>query len=204
MGIQIGHPTGPGTPEPRDGARGSGDRLRALSRVTALAAVANLVLVVVKGGVGLLGGSSVLVADAVHSLSDLATDVVALLSLRVASKPPDEEHPYGHGRYETLGTVFLGVILLGAAAGITWDASSRFGESVVPAGITLWVAALSIAVKETLFQITVRVGRRHESPWWSPTPGTTGPMPSPRLRRWRGSQGRGWGFPSSIPRRRWW
>jgi cation diffusion facilitator family transporter len=106
----------------------------------------------------------VLVADAVHSLSDLATDLVALFSLRVASKPPDEDHPYGHGRYETLGTVFLGVILLGAAVGITWEASSRFGESVVPAGITLWAAGLSIAVKEALFQITIRVGRRHESP----------------------------------------
>ncbi len=164
MGIEIGQPIGPGASGQREGDPAAGDRLRALSRVTALAAVANLLLVVVKGGVGLLGGSSVLVADAVHSLSDLATDVVALFSLRVASKPPDEDHPYGHGRYETLGTVFLGVILLGAAVGITWEASSRFGESVVPAGITLWAAGLSIAVKEALFQLTVRVGRRHESP----------------------------------------
>jgi cation diffusion facilitator family transporter len=167
MGIEIGHPIGPGTPEPRgpgDGTGGTGSRLRALSGVTALAAVANLMLVVLKGGAGLLGGSSVLVADAVHSLSDLATDVVALVSIRVAAKPPDEEHPYGHGRYETLGTAVLGVILLGAAAGIAWEASSRFGESVVPAGITLWVAGLGIAVKEALFQITIRVGRRHQSP----------------------------------------
>jgi cation diffusion facilitator family transporter len=82
----------------------------------------------------------------------------------VASKPPDEEHPYGHGRYETLGTAVLGVILLGAAAGIAWEASSRFGQSLVPTGITLWVAGLSIAVKEVLFRITIRVGRRHDSP----------------------------------------
>jgi cation diffusion facilitator family transporter len=164
MRIEASQSTEPGTPEPRDGARRAGDRLRALSGVTVVAAVANLVLVVVKGGAGLVGGSSVLVADAVHSLSDLATDVVALISLRVASKPPDEEHPYGHGRYETLGTAFVGVVLLGAAAGIAWEASSRFGQSVVPAGITLWVAGLSIAVKEALFQITIRAGRRHESP----------------------------------------
>jgi cation diffusion facilitator family transporter len=111
-----------------------------------------------------VGGSSVLVADAVHSLSDLATDVVALLSLRVAAKPPDEDHPYGHGRFETLGTAVLGVILLSAAVGITWEASSRFGQEVVPAGITLWAAGLSIAVKEALFQITIRVGRRYQSP----------------------------------------
>jgi cation diffusion facilitator family transporter len=164
MRIEASQPIGPGTPEPRDGTSGNGNRLRVLSRVTVLAAFANLVLVVVKGGVGLVGGSSVLVADAVHSLSDLATDVVALFSLRVAAKPPDEDHPYGHGRYETLGTAILGVILLCAAAGITWEASSRFGQEVVPAGITLWVAGLSIAVKEALFQITIRVGRRHESP----------------------------------------
>ncbi len=150
-------PIGPGTPE-------AGERLRALSRVTVLAAVANLVLAVLKGGAGLLGGSSVLLADAVHSLSDLATDVVAFVGLRVADKPPDEGHPYGHGRYETLGTVFLGMVLLAAAVGIAWEASSRFGESVVPAGITLWVAGLGIAVKEALYQITVRVGRRHQSP----------------------------------------
>jgi cation diffusion facilitator family transporter len=164
MGIQASQPIGAGAPAPSDGGSVDGDRLRVLSRVTVLAAITNLTLAVVKGGVGLVGGSSVLVADAVHSLSDLATDVVAFFSLRVASKPPDEEHPYGHGRYETLGTVFVGVVLLGAAAGIAWEASSRFGQSVVPAGIALWVAGLSIAVKEALFQITIRIGRRYESP----------------------------------------
>ena len=164
MRIESNQPIGPGTPEPREGSSAASARLRALSGVTVLAAVANLVLVVVKGAAGLLGGSSVLVADAVHSLSDLSTDVVALFSLRVAAKPPDEDHPYGHGRYETLGTVIVGVVLLGAAVGISWEASSRFGQSVVPAGITLWVAGLSIAVKEALFQITIRAGRRHQSP----------------------------------------
>jgi cation diffusion facilitator family transporter len=167
MRIEASHPNRSGTPELREPGEvtpRAGDRLRALSRVTLLAALANLFLVVLKGGAGLLGGSSVLLADAVHSLSDLATDVVALLGLRVASKPPDEDHPYGHGRYETLGTVLLGVILLGAAAGIAWEASSRFGQSVVPAGITLWVAGFSIAVKEGLYRITIRAGRRFDSP----------------------------------------
>jgi cation diffusion facilitator family transporter len=100
----------------------------------------------------------------VHSLSDLATDVVAWISLRIAAKPPDEDHPYGHGRYETVGTVILGTILLGAALGITWDAWSRFGTSGRPAVMTLWAAGLSVVVKETLFRITSRVGRRIHSP----------------------------------------
>jgi cation diffusion facilitator family transporter len=142
----------------------TGARLRALSRVTVLGAVANGLLVVIKGAVGIAGGSSVLVADAVHSLSDLATDVVALVSLRVAAKPPDEDHPYGHGRFETVGVAVVAVVLLGAAAGIAWDAWGRFGKPVEPAVITLWAAALSIAVKEGLFQVTFRVGRRHDSP----------------------------------------
>jgi cation diffusion facilitator family transporter len=164
MGIGIGKAMEPGRAEPRGGSGEAGDRLRALNRVTLLAAVINSVLTLVKAAVGLLGGSSVLIADAVHSLSDLATDVVALLSLRVASKPPDEEHPYGHGRYETVGTAILGLVLLGVAAAIAWEASSRFAESVVPARITLWVAGLSIVPKEWLYRITVRAGRRLESP----------------------------------------
>jgi cation diffusion facilitator family transporter len=167
MRIQARHPREPGAGElhdPEYDSRETGDRLRVLSSVTVLGAAANLLLVVLKGGVGLAGGSSVLVADAVHSLSDLAGDVVTVFSLRVAAKPPDEEHPYGHGRYETLGMAALAVVLLGAAVGIAWDAWSRFGESVEPAAITLWVAAFSIAVKEALFQVTLRIGRRYESP----------------------------------------
>jgi cation diffusion facilitator family transporter len=132
--------------------------------VTLLGAVANAILVVIKGAVGLIGGSSVLLADAAHSLSDLASDVVAMFSLRAASKPPDEDHPYGHGRYETLGTAVLAIVLVAAAVGIAWDAWGRFGTSAEPALITLWAAALSIAVKEALFHVTARVGRQHASP----------------------------------------
>jgi len=167
MRIETSQPEQPNFGEPRRQARGpceSEDRLRTLNRVTVLGAVINLILAVLKAVIGIAGRSSVLVADAVHSLSDLATDVVALFSLRVASKPPDEEHPYGHGRYETLGTAILAVVLLIAAAGITWDAWRRFGDSPEPAAITLWAAALSIVVKEALFQVTFRVGRRYDSP----------------------------------------
>jgi cation diffusion facilitator family transporter len=147
-----------------DALQEAGVRLRSASRVTLLGAVINLMLAAVKGVVGLAAGSSVLVADAVHSLSDLGSDIVTLFSLRVASKPPDEDHPYGHGRYETLGALVLAVVLLSAALGIAWDAWSRFGESVEPGVMALWAAALSIAAKEALFHVTVRVGRRHESP----------------------------------------
>jgi cation diffusion facilitator family transporter len=132
--------------------------------VTILGAIANVILVVVKGTIGLISGSSVLVADAVHSLSDFASDVVALFGLRAAAKPPDDDHPYGHGRFETLGAIVLAVILLGVAVGIAWNAWGRFDVPAEPGVIALWAAAISIAVKEALFHVTVRVGRRHNSP----------------------------------------
>ena len=153
-----------GEPRPLRGSSSEGPaRLRTTAGVTILGAVVNAILAALKAAVGLAGGSSVLVADAVHSLSDLATDILVLLGLRVASKPPDEGHPYGHGRYETLSTAVLAGVLLVVAAGIAWDASSRFGESGRPAMITMWVAILSIAVKEMLYQVTLRAGRRCHS-----------------------------------------
>jgi cation diffusion facilitator family transporter len=167
MRIQASHATPHDPPEPsapEDSSTQARARLRAANGVTLLGAVANVILVVVKGVIGLIGGSSVLVADAAHSLSDLAGDVVTLFSLRIASKPPDQNHAYGHGRYETLGTAVLALLLVGAAVGIAWNAWSRFGDATQPAVITLWAAALSIVVKETLFHVTIRVGRQHNSP----------------------------------------
>jgi len=150
-------PSGDGSPEVRA-------RLRTAGSVTILGAITNAALAALKAAVGLAGGSSVLVADAVHSLSDLATDVLVLVGLRVASKPPDEGHPYGHGRYETLATALLAGVLMVVAVGIAWDASSRFGQPAKPAMITLWAAVLSVAVKEVLYHVTVRAGRRCKSP----------------------------------------
>lgn len=133
----------------------------AASRVTRLGAVANLLLTALKAVVGVLGASPAMIADAVHSLSDLASDVVALFALRVSARPPDDDHPYGHGRFETLGTVILSFFLLAAAVGIGFDAAGRFGTDHTPGSIALWGAGISILVKEVLYQVTVRVGRNH-------------------------------------------
>lgn len=155
--------TGPGSRAPTPGDDGD-ERFRAASRVTLWGAVVNVVLVFVKGVAGVVAHSPVMVADAVHSLSDLVSDVVTLLIMRVASQPPDEEHPYGHGRFETIGTVALATALLLVAAGIAHDAWQRFGITEEPGVLALWAAVLSIVVKEALYQWTVRVGRRHDSP----------------------------------------
>ncbi len=142
----------------------AGSSLKAASRVTILGAAVNVVLTVVKGLAGVLAGSSVMVADAVHSLSDLVSDMVALFSLRVAAKPPDESHPYGHGRFETLGTVVLALVLLAVAAGIAVDSWERFGTSVAPEQLALWAALISVVAKELLYHVTLRVGRKIGSP----------------------------------------
>ena len=110
------------------------------TRVTWLGAVLNLVLAVVKGFAGIVGGSSAMLADAVHSLSDLASDGVTLVSLRAAAKPADDDHPYGHGRFETLGTITVSVILLGAAVGIARDAWGRLADPTEPGVIAVWAA----------------------------------------------------------------
>jgi len=141
-----------------------GARDAAVRRVTLLGAAVNVSLTVLKAVAGVLAGSSVMVADAVHSLSDLVSDGVALWALRAGAAPPDEDHPYGHGRFETIATVGLAGLLISAGLGIAWDAWTRFGEASEPGALALWAAVVSIVAKEVLYQVTVRVGRTYDSP----------------------------------------
>jgi len=100
-------------------------RYRDARRVTLVGALVNIVLSIVKIFAGLLGSSHALIADGIHSLSDLATDVVVLVASKHGAKDADEEHPYGHGRIETLATVVLGIILILVAFGIGYDLRTR-------------------------------------------------------------------------------
>jgi cation diffusion facilitator family transporter len=112
-----------------------------------------------------LGGSQALVADGVHSLSDFATDGAILLGSKFWSKEPDKQHPYGHGRIETMITVGIAVVLCAAAAGIAIEAVMTFAEaSERPPGILVMVVALfSVAIKEFLYRITRKTGERLNS-----------------------------------------
>lgn len=137
-----------------------------LKRVTALSMGINILLSAMKLVVGLLGGSRTLVADAVHSLSDLATDAAVWIGLRYWTRPPDDGHPYGHRRIETLVTMGLALSLAAVALGIGWDALVMLRASHVPhrlSALPLIVALISIGVKEGLYRWTVSVGRRWES-----------------------------------------
>ena len=136
-------------------------------RVTMVGAVVDLVLAVVKIFVGYTAHSQALIADGVHSFSDLLTDAVVLYTARHSQQDADEEHPYGHGRFETVATVGLGLALLGVAVGISLDAVFRLihPETQVQPGVwALAVAAASILSKEVLYRYTVFVAERHNSP----------------------------------------
>jgi cation diffusion facilitator family transporter len=127
--------------------------------------VANLGLAAIKLTAGIVGHSQAVVADAVHSLSDTFTDLAVILGVRYWSRPADEEHPHGHRRIETLVAVVIGLFLVTVAAGLAWEAISKAhgAGGVVPTGIALAAALLSIVVKEILYRWTLLVGQRADS-----------------------------------------
>ncbi|VAW76259.1 Cobalt-zinc-cadmium resistance protein [hydrothermal vent metagenome] len=141
-------------------------RYREVRKVTVVGAVVDFILGVTKIVVGWMAHSEALVADGVHSLSDLATDFVVLYAARHSHRDADEDHPYGHGRIETLATVGLGAMLILVAFGLAWDAVERIDEPdllFTPGILALVVAGLSIFSKEALYQYTIRVARRLKS-----------------------------------------
>ena len=135
-------------------------------RVTWIGALGNVVLSIVKFVAGIAGRSEALIADAVHSISDLVSDVVVLVSLKVSSRPVDEDRPYGYGRVETVGTGILGIILIIVGINIFWNAIETInaGVNYIPKTIALAGAFISIIVKEGMYHYTVRVGKKIHSP----------------------------------------
>jgi len=134
--------------------------------VTNLSIVCNTVLSAVKMGVGFFAGSMALVADGIHSLSDMATDIAVLLGVYFGSKQPDEKHPYGHGRIETFAASFIGIALAGTGAAIIYRAAVGIaaGKYVKPGFVVLFIAIISIIVKELLYRITRKVAVQSHSP----------------------------------------
>ncbi|HHC72513.1 MAG TPA: cation transporter [Thiotrichales bacterium] len=152
--------------ETTQGQLSNGERHAETRRVTLIGAVLNLVLAAMKILFGWLTQSQALIADGVHSLSDLLSDGLVWFASSHAAQDPDQEHPYGHGRFETLATLGLGVLLGLVGLGIGWDAVSRLfdpGALVVPGGLALVIALLSILTKEWLYHYTLRVARRIKS-----------------------------------------
>ncbi|MFQ5994303.1 MAG: cation diffusion facilitator family transporter [Acidiferrobacterales bacterium] len=141
-------------------------RYRASYRVTLVGAVVDLALGVTKIFFGLFAHSQALIADGVHSLSDLATDGLVLYAAKHGSRAADAEHPYGHRRIETMATVGLGVVLIATATGVAIDAARRLfnPELLLQPGVwALIVAMLSIVAKEAIYHYTMRTARRYRS-----------------------------------------
>ena len=145
-------------------------RKKEIMRVTLLGSFANFVLLVFKFVAGMWGHSSAMIADAVHSLSDFVTDIIVLLFVNISSKPKDESHDYGHGKYETLATSIVGIVLLCVGFGLFWEGANKIYDFYFkgiplesPGMIALVAALISIVIKELLYHITVWVGRKQNS-----------------------------------------
>ena len=144
-------------------------REREIQKVTLVGSAGNMGLFAFKLIAGILGHSSAMVADAVHSLSDFITDVIVLVFVSISAKPQDESHDYGHGKFETIATFFIGLALVAAATGIIlagilslveWFQGAQLEA---PSMLALWAALLSIVVKEILFHYTAHCGKRLNS-----------------------------------------
>ena len=128
--------------------------------------IVNLLLSIAKLIFGFIGHSQALIADGLHSLSDLVSDGLVLLATHHSNTEADEDHPYGHARYETFATITLAVLLSAVGIGIGIDAINRltdYQSIAIPASITLWVAGISILSKEILFQYTMVIARQMKS-----------------------------------------
>ena len=133
----------------------------AAKRSTWVSVAVNLGLTVAQVAAGLWAGSQALVADGIHSLSDLASDFVVLLALRHSRKGADEDHPYGHQRYENAASLVLGALLLAVGLGMVWAAAGKLREPDAIAAVTplaLWVAGAALVAKELLFRYMLKVG----------------------------------------------
>lgn len=144
-------------------------REKDIYKVTLVGSAGNVALLTFKFIAGILGHSSAMIADAVHSLSDFVTDVVVLVFVSISAKPQDQSHDYGHGKFETIATFLIGLALVAAATGIVVSGVLKLtawwsgDELEAPGWIALWAALLSILIKELLYQYTVRKGRKLDS-----------------------------------------
>ena len=144
----------------------SSQRYKDTIRVTLIGSAVDLLLGISKIFIGFIAQSQALIADGVHSLSDLVTDVAVLYAAKHSHQEADEDHPYGHGRIETVVTVGLGLALIGVAIGIMIDATHRLfnpNTLLTPGMLALVIAVISVISKEIIYQYTMAIARRYRS-----------------------------------------
>lgn len=144
-------------------------REKEIYKVTLVGSAGNAALLTFKFIAGVMGNSSAMIADAVHSLSDFVTDILVLVFVSISAKPQDTSHDYGHGKFETIASFLIGLALVAAATGIVVSGALKLwawwggAELESPGWIALWAAVLSIVIKELLYQYTARRGRKLDS-----------------------------------------
>lgn len=145
------------------------NREKEIYKVTLIGSAGNAVLLTFKFIAGILGHSSAMIADAVHSLSDFVTDLLVLVFVNISSKPQDQSHDYGHGKFETIASFLIGLALVAAATGIVASGILKLldwwngNQLETPGWIALWAALLSIIIKELLYQYTSYRGKKLDS-----------------------------------------
>jgi len=145
------------------------EREKGIYRITIAGSIVNVALVTFKFIAGVVGNSAAMIADAVHSLSDLMTDVVIIVFVRISNKPKDKDHDYGHSKFETFATLIIGMVLLVVGFGIAWSGAVKIisviqGKTLDSPGIIAFYAAIiSIVSKEILYRYTVICGRKLKS-----------------------------------------
>ena len=144
-------------------------REKEIYKVTLVGSIGNAILLTFKFVAGIVGHSSAMIADAVHSLSDFVTDILVLVFVSISAKPQDQSHDYGHGKFETIASFLIALALMAAATGIVVSGTMKFlswldgNELKTPGWIALWAALLSIAIKELLYQYTMHRARKLDS-----------------------------------------
>jgi cation diffusion facilitator family transporter len=151
-------------------------REREIYKVTITGSIVSLLLVLIKFPVGIFTKSSAMIADALHSLSDLATDIVLILFIKTSQAPKDEAHNYGHGKFETLASLIIGLVLLGVGVLIAWNGATSIYNVIQGGGlpnqeiferfgyIALIAALVTLVSKEILYRYTVVKGKKLNSP----------------------------------------
>lgn len=145
-------------------------REKKIREITVIGAIVNIILTVLKIFIGFIGRSAAMVADGVHSLSDLLSDVVVLIFSHISSKDRDKGHAFGHGKFETLATLIVSIILIVVGGSLMSNGVQSIIDVIngktlpIPELIALWAAIISIVAKEILYQATVKVGRQVNSP----------------------------------------
>jgi len=156
----------PIAPDSADSGHSVSERAAAAARSTWVSVFVNVVLAVVQVAIGIWAKSQALVADGIHTLSDLVSDFVVLVANHHSQKAPDVEHPYGHHRFETAASLVLGLLLLGVGASMLWAGAMKLQDpAAIPKvhGAALGVALLALVGKEWLFRYLVAVARRVKS-----------------------------------------